>query len=72
MHKNMSNHDRRLRTTLVAPVAVILGILMGPASIVSIILYLVAGVMVATGATGYCPAYSLVHFDSRGQRQVPR
>jgi hypothetical protein len=69
MRKNMSISDRRLRSMLVAPVAVVLGIVIGPGSIAAIILYVVAVIMLGTGAAGSCPAYSVLHFDSRGRRR---
>ena len=59
MSKNMSTLDRRVRSALVAPVAVAITVLIGPASIVSIVLYALAAIMLATSAAGYCPLYSL-------------
>ena len=70
MTKNMTTLDRRLRAFLVAPVAVAVGILVGPASVVSIALYAIAAVMLATSAAGYCPLYSL--FGTRGQHREPQ
>ncbi len=59
MRKNMSTLDRRLRTALVASVTVAIGLLIGPGSVVSIVLYALAAIMLATSAAGYCPLYSL-------------
>ena len=71
MHRNMSTLDRRLRAFLVAPAAIVVGVLVGPASILAIVLYVVAGVMLATSATGSCPLYTLAHIDTRGHKPLP-
>jgi len=59
MSKNMNMLDRRVRAFLVAPVAVVIGILIGPGSVGAIVLYAVAAIMLATSAVGSCPLYSL-------------
>jgi len=59
MRKNMTILDRRLRAMLIAPLAVLIGVLIGLASVASIVLYALAAVMLATSAAGYCPLYSL-------------
>ena len=48
--------DRRMRLFLVAPALVVTGILIGPGGIVPIVMYVLAGVMVATSLAGTCPA----------------
>jgi Inner membrane protein YgaP-like, transmembrane domain len=70
MSKNMNTLDRRLRVLLVAPVAIVLGILIGPGSIVAIVLYALAAIMLATSAIGFCPLYSLFHVRSRGHQPL--
>ena len=65
MSKNMSTLDRRVRAALVAPVAVAIGLLIGPGSVVSIVLYALAAIMLATSAAGYCPLYSLARPSGR-------
>jgi hypothetical protein len=65
MSKNMTILDRRLRALLIAPLAVLIAVLIGPASVASIVVYALAAVMLATSAAGYCPLYSLV---GRGDR----
>ena len=70
MSRNMSREDRGLRAFLVTPAAVAVGVLIGPASAVAIVLYVIAGVLLATSAAGVCPLYSLFHFDSRGRRPL--
>jgi hypothetical protein len=61
---NMSKPDRLLRSLLIAPVLIIVGALIGPASVVAIILYVLAGVMLATSAMGFCPLYPLLRIDT--------
>jgi hypothetical protein len=70
MSKNMTILDRRLRALLIAPVAVLIAVLIGPASVVSIVLYALAAVMLASSAAGYCPLYSL--FGIGGQHREPQ
>ncbi len=70
MSKNMNILDRRVRALLVAPVAIVIGLLVGPWSVGSIVLYAVAAVMLATSAVGYCPLYSLLHLGPRGRRPL--
>lgn len=60
MIRNMGVLDRGLRAFVVAPVAIILAVLVvGATTVGGIILFVVAGIMLATGATGFCPNYVL-------------
>ncbi len=72
MSKNMNTLDRSLRTLLVAPAAIVVGILVGPGSPVSIVLYALAAVMLATSAVGYCPLYSLLRLGTRSHHPLAR
>ncbi len=72
MSHNMNVLDRRLRAFVVAPTAVVIGLLIGPGSLGAIVLYGVAAVMLATGALGYCPLYSLLGVGGHGQRPLAR
>jgi hypothetical protein len=67
MTKNMNILDRRVRAFLVAPAAVVIGILVGPGSVGSIVLYAVAAIMLATSAVGSCPLYSVFSRSSKGR-----
>lgn len=60
MTRNMGTADRLLRALVVAPAAVVAGLLLGPLGVVSVILYAVAAVMLLTSAIGFCPLYPLV------------
>lgn len=59
MKLNLGSADRKLRAFVVAPVLVIAGVLVGPAGLLAIVFYALAGVMVATAAAGSCPLYML-------------
>jgi len=72
MRHNMKTFDRLLRTLLVAPAAVVIGILIGPGSAGAIVLYVVAAIMLATSAVGYCPLYSLLHLDGHNRTRLAR
>jgi len=71
MSKNMSTLDRRLRAFLVAPFAIVIAVLVGAGSILGIVLFAVAAIMLATSAIGYCPLYTLLHIDTRGHKPLP-
>ena len=60
MTRNMGVLDRALRAFVVAPVAVVLAFSLGTASILGVVLLVVAGVMLATSVVGYCPTYVLI------------
>ena len=66
MSKNMNILDRRVRAFLVAPAAVVIGILIGPGSVGAIVLYAVAAITLATSAVDYCPLYSVFGHSSHG------
>jgi hypothetical protein len=57
MRLNMGTWDRRLRAFLIAPALVVVGLLVGPGGVLSIVLYALAAVMVGTAAVGSCPLY---------------
>jgi hypothetical protein len=71
MSRNMSNLDRGLRSFLVAPVAIVLAIIVGAGSIVGILLFALAAIMLATSAVGFCPLYTLFHLNTRDRTPLP-
>jgi Inner membrane protein YgaP-like, transmembrane domain len=71
MSRNMSTLDRRLRSFVVAPAAIILAVVVGAGSIGGITLFALAAGMLATGAAGFCPMYTLFHIDTRGRTPLP-
>jgi hypothetical protein len=64
MKQNLGPTDRWLRALVVAPVLAVLGVVVGAGSVVGILLFVLAAVMVATAAVGWCPLYVPMHLDS--------
>ena len=64
--KNMGSLDRALRAFVIAPVAIGAAFAVGAASIAALVLFIVAGIALATAATGVCPTYALLGIDTRG------
>ncbi len=61
MTRNMGLLDRGLRAFIVAPAAIVVAIVvLGAGTVGGIILFVIAGIMLATSATGYCPNYTLI------------
>jgi Protein of unknown function (DUF2892) len=60
MNRNMGTLDRGVRVFLVAPAAIIAAFILGAGTVFGIVLFVVAGIMLATSATGYCPTYTLI------------
>jgi DUF2892 family protein len=71
MSTNMSSLDRKLRSFLIAPAAIVSAILVGAGSLAGVLLFVLAAGMLATSAIGFCPLYALFHFDTRGRRPLP-
>jgi preprotein translocase subunit SecF len=57
MIRNMGTLDRSVRAFIVAPVAIVLAFVFGAGTMAGIIFFVVAGIMLATAATGFCPNY---------------
>ena len=58
MTRNMGTLDRGVRAFLVAPVAIVFALIVGAGTFWGIVLFVVAGIMLATSTTGYCPNYT--------------
>lgn len=58
MRRNMGTLDRVLRALVVAPIALIAGLVAGAGTPLGVILIIVAAVMLATAAIGFCPLYA--------------
>ncbi len=65
MKLNMGSKDRVARAAALAPLLVLGGILIGPGGWVALVLYVLAGVMLATGVTGSCPIYGVAGLSTR-------
>ena len=71
MNRNMGTLDRGVRGFLVAPGAIIAAFVLGAGTFFGIVLFVVAGIMLATSATGYCPNYTLLGISTeRGLHRV--
>lgn len=72
MPTNMGALDRRLRAFLVAPAAIVVAFVVGAGTVGGIVLLVVAGVMVLSAATGYCPTYIVLGISTypRGVHRV--
>jgi hypothetical protein len=71
MTKNMNTLDRALRAFVIAPLLVIAALFVGAGTILGVVLLLLAAVMLATAAVGFCPLYALFHLNTRGQQPLP-
>lgn len=71
MIKNMNTLDRVLRALVVAPLLVIAALFVGVGTILGVVLLVLAAVMLATAAVGFCPLYALFHLNTRGQHPLP-
>ena len=61
----MGTFDRGLRAFVVAPAAIVVAFFLGAGTAGGIILFVVAGIMLATSATGYCLNYTLLGISTR-------
>jgi hypothetical protein len=59
MTQNEGSADRIIRVVLAA-VAVVAAFVLGASSVVGIVLFVVAGVLLVTAATGFCPLYRVL------------
>ena len=72
MRKTVGKTDRILRGVL-AVGAVVGSAVVGFSSGWGIVLLVVAGIMILTGASGYCPAYSMTGVNTcGGDKRQPR
>jgi DUF2892 family protein len=71
MSRNVSSLDRGLRSFVVAPAAIVIAFVIGAGSVGGIALFVLAAVMLATSAVGFCPLYRLLHLDGRGRSLLP-
>ena len=72
MIRNMGALDRGVRAFVVAPAAILFAFAFSAGTVVGIILFVVAGIMLASAATGYCPTYVLIGISThpRGLHRV--
>ena len=72
MTRNMGTLDRSLRIFVVAPVAIVVALILGAGTMAGIILFVVAGIMLATAVRAFCPTYTLLGISThpRGVHRV--
>ncbi len=70
MKINIGSADRKLRAFVVAPVLIVAGLLVGPAGWLASVLYVLAGVMLATSAVSFCPLYALLELGTRSEQKA--
>jgi phosphate/sulfate permease len=59
MNHNEGSADRIIRVVLAAA-AIVAAFALGASSVVGIVLFVVAGVLLVTAATGFCPLYRVL------------
>jgi hypothetical protein len=64
MRHNMGRTDRIIRAALLAPAAVVLAVLVGPGTVLGIVALVIAAVMLATAAAGFCPLYRVLGINT--------
>jgi hypothetical protein len=65
MIRNMGTLDRGLRAFVVAPAAIVVAFVLGAGTVVGVILFVVAGIMLASAAAAVCPTYTLIGISTR-------
>ena len=72
MIRNMGTLDRAGRAFVVAPAAIVAALILGAGTVGGVILFVVAGIMLASSATAFCPTYVLLGVSThpRGVHRV--
>jgi hypothetical protein len=72
MTRNMGTLDRGFRAFVVAPAAIAMALILGAGTVGGVILFVVAGIMLASAATAFCPTYILIGISTypRGLHRV--
>lgn len=70
MSKNMGTVDRAARAFVIAPAAIAAAFALGVGGVAGIVLLVVAAVMLATAAVGFCPIYALLGINTRHRRRL--
>jgi Protein of unknown function (DUF2892) len=65
MIRNMGTLDRGLRAFVVAPAAIVVALILGAGTVAGVILFVLAGIMLASAATAFCPTYTLIGISTR-------
>ena len=70
MRLNMGTADRLFRSIVVAPALIVTAGIIGPVSLLSILLYALAAIMLLTSAVAYCPLYAPVKMSTRSRKDT--
>jgi hypothetical protein len=70
MNQNMGTTDRLIRALLVAPALVAAAFLAGFGSVLGVVAIVLAVVMLATAAVGFCPLYVPLHLHTDGHHHT--
>ena len=72
MIRNMGTLDRALRVFAIAPAAIVAALILGAGTLEGIVLFVVAGIMLASATTAFCPTYILLGISThpRGVHRV--
>jgi Inner membrane protein YgaP-like, transmembrane domain len=62
--RNMGTFDRGLRAFVIAP-AIVAAFLIGAGTVLGVILFVVAGIMLTTAVTAFCPTYTVLGISTR-------
>ncbi len=68
MARNMGAYDRWLRVLGVAPAAIVIALAIGAGTVGGVILFVIAGIMLASSAVGFCPTYTLIGISTYPSR----
>jgi hypothetical protein len=66
MKHNMGTADRLVRAFVAAPLLIVLGFVLGAGSALGMVAFVLMGIMLATAAVGFCPAYLPFGISTRG------
>ncbi len=68
MRRNLVPLDRLLRGIIAAALFVI-ALVIGPGGVAGTVLLVLAAILIATAAAGFCPLYRLLHIDTRHRQR---
>ena len=66
MKRNMGTVDRLTRAFIGAPVLITISLVLGTTQVLGIVALVIAAVMLATAAVGFCPGYVPFGISTRG------
>ncbi len=64
---NMGTVDRAFRSIVVAPALIVAAVVIGPVSLLSILFYALAAIMLLTSAVSFCPLYAPIKMSTKSK-----